>query len=116
METLHYTLALLVSFSGLFIGLSLARIAKEELRQGERYFRALSLGYPQHIYAVLGFIFFWASMQEFFLLIASIIFFYGFVIGTLCSMEFNQDKIKKTFMRYVHFLVIGILLYLFFGG
>jgi len=38
MEVLNYLLALIISFSGLFVGMFLGRIAKEELKQGKKYF------------------------------------------------------------------------------
>jgi hypothetical protein len=38
MEILNYLLALIGSFSGLFVGMGLGYIAKEELKYGKKYF------------------------------------------------------------------------------
>lgn len=38
MEILNYVLALILSFSGVFVGMFLGYIAKEELKPGKRYF------------------------------------------------------------------------------
>ncbi len=38
METLNYLLALIISFSGIFVGMLLGYIAKEELKPGKKYF------------------------------------------------------------------------------
>jgi hypothetical protein len=41
METINYILAVLVTFLSLFLGVVLARLTKEELKPGEKYFKFL---------------------------------------------------------------------------
>ncbi len=72
MELINYTLTSIVSFLGLILGIILAYIAKEELKQGKKYFIFLQ---KVILTLIFFFIFYYLKLNIFFIIILSLIFF-----------------------------------------
>jgi len=142
MEILNYALVALIISLGLLSGRIIAGIAKEEIKQGKKYFLILQkilfctvvflLMYfnktnvhytwigglvifaylswfkkiPSYIIsAVLGITLYLATLTENFLLISSVIFFYGFPAGSLIKNK------KEIALNIVIFLVVAVGLF-----
>lgn len=157
-DYITYLLALIVTFLGIFAGAILALIAPEELKAGEKYWKAVkyvfvslliitvfyfSIKYSNIITAIIlslaiiflklvnreypafAFILFFSTINADFLIItSSLIFIYGFLIGTLDAKPFlikKLDKYKRIDLKKVEFKKIFLtiiknnILYLIFG-
>lgn len=73
------------------------------------------------IYAIFGILFYLSLIKtELFLITSSIIFLYGLPSGSLFLERHIEEKnklklIKKTFMNYLYYIIIALILYLFIG-
>lgn len=61
------------------------------------------------VYLLFGIVFY-LSVERLFLLQASLMFIYGFPVGSL--MYFEKKKIKDAFLRYAWFIPVAIVLFL----
>ena len=99
MEILNYFLALIVSFSGIFVGMLLGYIAKEELKPGKKYF-------------------IW--MQNIILILAAIFVLYSFhlniilsiIIGLLITLGIIYFKPKAV----IGYILLAILIFISIGN
>ena len=84
MEALNLILVSAVAlFGGFFSGYAVGRIAKEELKAGKKYFVWLKRIVLLAIFAALAVSFSAKSIEEYFLLVAALVFLYGFPAGSL---------------------------------
>ena len=156
---LNYIVLLIIVFLGLFIGLLISYMTKEELKPGNKYFEILRhalfiaiiviffvkypsiplilitavliiiLSFSKHretlYYYALAWIFFISWQYDYviykgatygFILLAPLIFLYGFPIGSIYLYNHIKEKNKKKkiilgmFRQYVGFLIVGIIL------
>ena len=98
MEVLNYLLALVFSFSGIFIGMFLGYIAKEELKPGKQYFL-----WMQNIVLILSVIFVLYSFH-----FNVVLFVITGLVITLGIINFNPNGIMGyVFLAILIFLSIG---------
>ena len=90
MEALNLILVSAVAlFGGFFSGYAVGWIAKEELKAGKKYFIWLKKILLIAIIFMLGLSFFASSLENYFVLIASLVFLYGFPAGSLFYLRRN---------------------------
>jgi hypothetical protein len=98
MEVLNYLLALVASFSGIFVGMFLGYIAKEELKPGKQYFL-----WMQNIILILSGIFVLYSFH-----FNVVLFVITGLVITLGIINFSPDGIMGyVFLAILVFLSIG---------
>ena len=100
MQFLNYLLALIISFSGLIIGLALAIIAKEEISPGKKYFIFLQKAILLLIFIFL--IYFLKLNLINWIIVLLFIFIY------LIKYQWNK-KINESFYIY---LILSIIFYI----
>jgi len=90
MEALNLILVLAVAlFGGFFSGYAVGWIAKEELKAGRKYFVWLKRILLIAVIFTLGLSFFANSLENYFVLIAALVFLYGFPAGSLFYLRRN---------------------------
>ena len=90
MEALNLILVLAVAlFGGFFSGYAVGWIAKEELKAGRKYFIWMKRIIMLAIIFALVLSFFASSLENYFVLIASLVFLYGFPAGSLFYLRRN---------------------------
>ena len=90
MEALNLILVLAVAlFGGFFSGYAVGWIAKEELKAGKKYFVWLKRIILLAIFAALVFSFSTNNIGDYFVLIAALVFLYGFPAGSLFYLRRN---------------------------
>ncbi len=99
MEMLQYFIMLILSYSGVFFGFLLKKIAKEEYQQ-YKHLQFLKKEIFSYIYPLMGLLFYSASINEAYLLAATI---FIFMLGL-----FPKLKLKYT----VAYPIIAAVLYL----
>ena len=97
----NYFLASLISFSGLFIGLFLMRIAPEEKKQLEKYLLWLRLA---AVFLVFAFMLFYYYDKKFNMLVLL-----GYLLFLILLEYFTKDIFRKSVVGYA---VMGIIFYL----
>ena len=98
MEVLNYLLALAASFSGIFVGMFLGYITKEELKPGKQYFL-----WMQNIVLILSVIFVLYSFH-----FNVVLFVITGLVITLGIINFNPNGIMGyVFLAILIFLSIG---------
>jgi len=84
MEILGIVLGLFFALLGFPIGLFLAKIAKEELKQGKKYFKIMLIVLAVlFVLTVLTYLFFGIELVDFLIIIYSIIFLAGLASAAL---------------------------------
>lgn len=100
MNLLNYFLAAIISYFGLFVGFILAIIAKEELKQGKKYFIFL-----QKIILLLIFIFLLIFIKLNYLLVLLIlIFILIYILKNYLKKQFNE-------LSYIY-IILSIIFYI----
>lgn len=153
MELINYLLMLLITFSGLFVGMILAYIAPEEMKPGEKHHKFIQtilfsafLGvYAYHalsswifgviVFIVLGILLtykkissraaylffgiviaFSTEIKQILILESIVVFFYGFVTGTLfMKNKINKPKLEvlsRLILNYGFYFILPIAIYL----
>jgi hypothetical protein len=138
MNILNYSLTAVVSYLGLFVGFILAMMAKEEMKDGRRYFVFLlvfiRLNYILvllilvfivvyllkrknelvYIYMILGVIFYLSSKTlNLFVIESSLIFLYGIPTGSLLTKRDKKESLIGI-LKNVGFVVVAVVLFLVF--
>ena len=103
--TLLYTI--IITFAGFGVGISLAYLAKEELKPAKLLFRIMQIIL---LLSILVFLFFNSFTRLYF--ITSLMFLFGFPSGSLIMHErFRKKKIaKKTYLTYSVIYAIFIII------
>ncbi len=99
-------LAALACYLGLFGGFIIKKFAKEELEKVKN--KSWLIEKSEFVYAVLAFIFYFASKTSFFDSAASAVFIYGVAVGALRSEKHHQILLKN-----IAFLIIVLALFAF---
>ncbi|MFC1728303.1 hypothetical protein ACFLZ7_02450 [Nanoarchaeota archaeon] len=103
---INYILALIISYMGLVGGFILRYFAKEELVKIRKK-NIWLVKESEPIYILLAVIFYFAAFHTIFYYIASTIFIYGLVVGSL-----KNQKIGKILFKNSLFLIAGLALLL----
>ena len=86
MEGLNIVLGLVVGLLGFPVGLILAKIAKEELKQGKKYFKLMSLIIIVLIIGTLIYVLISGFSISVFILLCSLIFLLGLPLAALVKL------------------------------
>ena len=100
MDFINYSLTNLIVFLGLIIGIILAYIAKEELKDGKKHFILLQ---NVLLTLILFFLLFFYKIN----LILNI----GISLAVFLSLYFYLNTLKKQMIKYIDYGLLGIFFY-----
>ncbi len=111
MGILGTILAALAAYLGIFFGFALAYIAKEEMANGKKYLMLSRLIFLI-LFLALALISFFYKFDNFYLILAAVLFVFFLLDGTLLISRYARNKDKKQiFLKsFLRMLLILILL------